>query len=66
MLVPDSDRRDLAANGYGVTIGGRITDAVRAPARIGADGLPTPLHGPAAARFEADRTMLRGCTGLTP
>ncbi len=34
------------------------------PARIGADGLPRPVSGAAAADFEADRGELRACAGL--
>lgn len=44
----------------------RVTDAVWAPARIGADGLPAPLRGAAADRFRTDRDALRACAGLTP
>lgn len=43
----------------------RVTDAVWEGAEIGADGLPTPLTGPAAAEFDDDMTTLRACTGLT-
>ena len=43
-----------------------VTDAVWEGARIGADGLPTPLTGPAAARFDAELASLRACTGLSP
>lgn len=42
----------------------RVTDAVWEPARIGADGLPTPLPGSAAAGFAADRAELRACAGF--
>ena len=38
-----------------------VTDAVWEPARIGVDGLPTPLAGSAAAGFEADLAELRAC-----
>lgn len=43
----------------------RVTDATWEGAEIGADGLPTPLAGPAAAGFDDDMTRLRACTGLT-
>lgn len=43
-----------------------VTDAVWEGAEIGADGLPTPLTGPAAAGFGEDVTALRACAGLTP
>ena len=42
----------------------RVTRARWWPAEIGTDGLPTPLRGPAAADFEADRAALRACAGL--
>jgi poly-gamma-glutamate synthesis protein (capsule biosynthesis protein) len=35
------------------------------PARIGAEGLPTPVTGEAARRFEAERGRLRECAGLS-
>ncbi|HYH33823.1 MAG TPA: CapA family protein [Nocardioides sp.] len=41
-----------------------VTDARWDPARIGADGLPRPLRGPAAARFATERAALRACAGL--
>ena len=41
-----------------------VTDAVWEPARIGADGLPTPMARPAATRFDADRGTLRACADL--
>jgi poly-gamma-glutamate capsule biosynthesis protein CapA/YwtB (metallophosphatase superfamily) len=44
----------------------RVTDAAWAPARIGPDGLPSPLAGDAVARFGADRASLRACARLTP
>ena len=44
----------------------RVTDAVWEGAEIGADGLPTPLTGPAAAGFGEDVTALRACAGLAP
>lgn len=43
----------------------RVTDAVWEPARIGADGLPTPMAGAEAAGFRADLAELRSCAGLT-
>lgn len=43
----------------------RVTDAVWEPARIGADGLPKPMEGPAVADFDATRDELRACAGLT-
>lgn len=43
----------------------RVTEAVWEGARIGADGLPKPLAGPAAAGFDDDVTALRSCAGLT-
>lgn len=43
----------------------RVTGAVWEGARIGVDGLPTPVTGKAAAQFEADLGSLRACTGLT-
>lgn len=44
----------------------KVTDASWEGAEIGADGLPTPLTGGAAAGFEDDVTALRGCADLTP
>ncbi|MFA6299222.1 MAG: CapA family protein [Nocardioides sp.] len=44
----------------------RVADAVWEPARIGADGLPRPLDGSAAAGFDDTRDELRDCAGLTP
>jgi poly-gamma-glutamate capsule biosynthesis protein CapA/YwtB (metallophosphatase superfamily) len=41
-----------------------VTDAVWEPARIGADGLPRPVAGPAADGFAAELTGLRACAGL--
>lgn len=41
-----------------------VTDAEWDPARIGADGLPASLSGPAAARFDAGLAALRACAGL--
>lgn len=41
----------------------RVTRAVWDGARIGADGLPAPLSGAAAADFAADVRALRGCAG---
>lgn len=43
----------------------RVTDAAWAGAEIRAAGLPIPLAGPAAARFDDEVTALRACTGLT-
>jgi poly-gamma-glutamate capsule biosynthesis protein CapA/YwtB (metallophosphatase superfamily) len=43
-----------------------VTDAVWEPARIGADGLPTPMAGSAAAGFDTDLAALRACAGLAP
>lgn len=44
----------------------RVTDAAWEGARTGADGLPMPLAGTAATRFDADLAALRACTGLAP
>jgi len=44
----------------------RVTNAVWEGAGIGADGLPTPLAGPAAAEFDEEMTALRACAGLQP
>ncbi len=41
-----------------------VTDAQWEPARIGADGLPTPLAGSAAAAFDPELAALRGCAGV--
>ena len=41
-----------------------VTDATWEPARIGVDGLPVALSGPAAAGFRADLAALRECAGL--
>jgi len=41
-----------------------VSDADWEPARIGTEGLPTPVAGEAARRFEADRTRLRDCAEL--
>ncbi len=48
--------------------GGRasVVDAEWEGSSIGADGLPTPLVGAAAARFDTDMRSLRACAGLTP
>jgi poly-gamma-glutamate synthesis protein (capsule biosynthesis protein) len=43
-----------------------VTDALWEPARIGADGLPTPMARAAAADFDADLDALRACAGLAP
>ncbi|WP_193614045.1 CapA family protein [Nocardioides lijunqiniae] len=42
----------------------RVTRAAWDPARIGPDGLPAPLSGADARRFETDRAALRACAGL--
>ena len=41
-----------------------VSDADWEPARIGTDGLPTPVTGEAARRFESERGRLRDCAGL--
>lgn len=43
-----------------------VTGAVWEPARIGADGLPRPVSGPAAETFRAGLGELRACAGLAP
>lgn len=43
-----------------------VGDAVWSPARIGSDGLPVPLAGTDADRFESDLASLRACAGITP
>ena len=43
----------------------RVTAEDWEPARIGADGLPTPLTGAAAAGFADALASLRGCAGLS-
>ena len=43
-----------------------VTDATWEPARIRANGLPTPMAGSDAADFGADLAALRACTGLAP
>ncbi|WP_167880329.1 CapA family protein [Nocardioides guangzhouensis] len=43
---------------------GRVVGDDWAPAVIGTDGLPAPLHGSARARAVADWRRLRSCTGL--
>lgn len=42
----------------------RVTDAEWTPARIGTDGLPTPLAGAAAAEFATRLAALRNCAGF--
>ncbi|WP_298520281.1 CapA family protein [uncultured Nocardioides sp.] len=42
-----------------------VTEAAWEPARIGADGLPAPLAGAAAAGFRGTRAELRDCAGLS-
>ena len=42
----------------------RVTKAAWEPARIGADGLPAPVAGSAAAGFGAELATLRECAGL--
>lgn len=44
----------------------RVTEARWEGAEIGADGLPTPLSGAAAAGFADEVTALRACAGLSP
>jgi len=44
----------------------RVVDAEWEGANIGTDGLPMPLAGAAAARFDTDVQSLRACAGLTP
>lgn len=46
--------------------GGRatVTDTAWEPARIGDNGLPTPMAGSAAAGFDADLAALRACAGF--
>ena len=41
-----------------------VTDATWEPARIGANGLPRPMAGSAAAGFDADLAALRACAGF--
>lgn len=41
----------------------RVTRARWTPARIGSDGLPTPVRGAAARRFHEDQRTLRACAG---
>jgi len=41
-----------------------VTAASWEPARIGADGLPTPIAGPASAGFDAVLADLRDCAGF--
>lgn len=43
-----------------------VTDAVWEPARLGPDGLPTPMTGSDAAEFDDDLAVLRTCAGLDP
>ena len=43
---------------------GEVIDAAWEGARIGADGLPTPLAGAAAAGFDTDVGALRACAGF--
>ena len=42
----------------------RVTEAAWEPARIGADGLPTPVSRAESATFRADLADLRACAGL--
>ncbi|WP_426244676.1 CapA family protein [Nocardioides sp. LHG3406-4] len=44
----------------------RVTDAGWEPARIGTDGLPSPVPGTTAAGFDADLAALRACAGFAP
>lgn len=44
----------------------RVLDAEWEGAVIGADGLPTPVTGSAAADFDTDVSALRACAGLAP
>jgi poly-gamma-glutamate synthesis protein (capsule biosynthesis protein) len=53
-VQPGSSRRQHAT----------VTEAAWEPARIGTDGLPVPLTGPALDDFEATRAALRSCAGL--
>jgi poly-gamma-glutamate synthesis protein (capsule biosynthesis protein) len=41
-----------------------VTQAEWEPAGIGSDGLPAPVTGEAARRFETDHARLRDCAGL--
>ncbi len=43
-----------------------VSDVAWEPARIGSNGLPTPLTGPAAADFDAELAALRACAGFEP
>jgi poly-gamma-glutamate capsule biosynthesis protein CapA/YwtB (metallophosphatase superfamily) len=43
-----------------------VTDAVWEPTRLGADGMPMPVPGPAVAGFDAHLDALRACAGLAP
>ena len=43
-----------------------VTNAAWEPASIGANGLPSPLVGSAAARFDSQMDTLRECAGLAP
>jgi poly-gamma-glutamate synthesis protein (capsule biosynthesis protein) len=45
---------------------GRVVRDALAPARLGVDGRPTPLPGPARAAAVADWRRLRACTGPAP
>jgi hypothetical protein len=45
---------------------GHVVDDAFTPARIGTDGRPRPLTGPARVAALADWHGLRGCTGLAP
>ncbi len=50
-----------------LTVTGRDTDAARwVPARIGGNGVPVPLSGPAADQAVAAWQGLRTCAGLAP
>ena len=42
----------------------RVSEATWEPARIGSDGLPSPVAGGERARFHADLAALRTCAGL--
>lgn len=42
----------------------KVTRAEWEPARIGADGLPAPMAGPAVAEFETELAALRACAGF--
>lgn len=43
-----------------------VARAVWEPARIGADGLPSPMARSGEAEFEADLAALRACAGFAP